>query len=302
MNDAIRLMRGEPGTSVRATIRRDGVEQDLPFDLVRDVIDVAAVDARVLADRVVYVRLRAFQERTTEELRAALDLAIAATRADGGPRGVILDLRNNGGGLLRQAVLVSDEFLESGVIVSTRGRGGQLLEEARAARAGTRPSWPMVVLVNGLTASAAEIVAGALHDHGRALVVGTRTFGKGSVQNVIELPDGSALKLTVARYFTPSGTSIQAQGIEPDMIVEPIDPRVLASAREGRRGTPREETLEGHLDRARPSPPADVEREAPRTEEAIAEDEAMPFPDDIQARMAHQALRAMWAPAAGRAP
>jgi carboxyl-terminal processing protease len=244
-----------------------------------------------LPDGVVYVRLKVFQENTAAELRDLLDRAAAETRAIGGIRAVLLDMRNNPGGLLDESVLVSDEFLRSGVIVSTRGRGGQLLAEARAGEAGTRRDYPMVVLVNGYTASAAEIVAGALHDHDRAVVVGTRTFGKGSVQNIIELPDGSALKLTVARYYTPSGRSIQAHGIEPDVVIQQIEPDTVAEA--AARTQFREETLEGHLDAEGEDSQGSTapSREQPRTD-ADGSD-AAPFPDDYQARMAYQTLVAI---------
>jgi carboxyl-terminal processing protease len=293
ITDAVRLMRGEPGTRVRVRIRRETEARALDFTLTREIIQVEAVEARVLPDRIVYVRIKSFQETTTRELRRALDTAVAQTAASGGVRGVLLDMRNNAGGLLDEAVLVSDEFLREGVIVSTRGRGGSEISEARASRGGTRPDWPLVILVNGYTASASEIVAGALRDHGRAVVVGTRTFGKGSVQNIIELPDGSALKLTVARYYTPRGVSIQAHGIEPDMIIEQLDPTALQEAVQP--DPFREEMLEGHLDEtAGRSPPPPPPRDVPRTGPARQGDQSDDsFPDDYQARMAYQALRAI---------
>jgi carboxyl-terminal processing protease len=294
--DAVRIMRGEPGTRVRVHIRREGEPRALELLLTREIIQVEAVDTRVLPDRTVYVRIRSFQETTTTELRRALDRAQAETASAGGVRGLLLDLRDNAGGLLDEAVRVSDEFLASGAIVSTRGRGGQLLSEARAHRSGTRADFPIVILVNGYTASAAEIVAGALRDHDRAVVVGTRTFGKGSVQNIIELPDGGALKLTVARYFTPDGTSIQAHGIEPDMLVEQLDTSVLEEAA-AQRTQLREESLEGHLtgddatvDQPAVLPPRGEPRTGPIPTDA---DPDSPFADDFQARMAHQTLRAL---------
>jgi carboxyl-terminal processing protease len=295
IEEAVQRMRGEPGTQVTVRLRRSAESHAVELTLSREIIRVRAVEARVLSDRVVYVRLKAFQQTTTHELRRALDLAVAETAGSGGVAGVLLDLRDNAGGLLDEAVLVSDEFLSSGAVVSTRGRGGQLLSEARASARGTRPAWPMVILVNGSTASAAEIVAGALRDHNRAVVVGTRTFGKGSVQNIIELPDGSALKLTVARYYTPSGRSIQAHGIEPDVVVEQVDTDALREAGQSRLQI-REESLEGHLSgetgaesASTPEPPRDV----PRTGPVGDADPGAPFPDDFQARMAHQTLRAL---------
>lgn len=290
MSDAIRRMRGEPGTDVLVRLRREGTEAAVEARITRAVIHVDAVEARVLPDRVVYVRLRAFQETTTAELRAALDRAIVETRDAGGVAGVLLDLRGNPGGLLDEAVRVSDEFLSDGVIVSTRGRGGTVLYEQRARGAGTRPDWPMLVLVDSYSASAAEIVAGALQDHHRAVIAGTRTWGKGSVQNLVELPDGSALKLTVARYYTPSGASIQARGIEPDVRIDQLDPaRALELAREV--APISEASLEGHLAETGPRSEVQVARDALRATTAGADDR--PFADDYQARMAHQMLHAM---------
>jgi carboxyl-terminal processing protease len=293
ISQAIRRMRGEPGTEVRVRIRREGVEDAIELTLRREVIQVDAVEARVLPDRIVYVKVRSFQETTTSELRAALDRAVDETRAAGGVAGVLLDLRGNPGGLLDEAVLVADEFLEDGVIVSTRGRNGRLLEEARARAEGTRPRWPMVVLVDHWSASAAEIVAGALQDHRRATVVGTRTWGKGSVQNVIELPDGSALKLTVARYYTPNGTSIQANGIEPDVEVEQLDAATLEQLRRQGRVVS-EAVLEGHLrgERERARDPV-AEREEPRPAPPGGVDPDRSFDDDFQAQLGRQILRAL---------
>jgi carboxyl-terminal processing protease len=298
MEDALSRMRGQPGTQIKVSLRRRDVESAIDLTLTRDIIRVDAVEGRLLPDRVIYIQLRVFQENTTEQLRRVLDEAVDHAAASGGVRGVLLDLRDNPGGLLSAAVMVADEFLKEGVIVSTRGRGGKLLRENRATGSGTRPSWPMVVLVNGYSASAAEIVAGALRDHKRALLVGTRTFGKGSVQNVVELPDGSAMKLTTALYYTPSGTSIQARGIEPDVTIEQLDPAVLKEAQLGV-GQLSEATLTGHLggaspqslppeasssqDRLQPKQPADLSGRQPS------------FPDDYQARMAHQVLKAILA-------
>jgi carboxyl-terminal processing protease len=233
-----------------------------------------------------------------------LDEAVDRAAALGGVTGVLLDLRDNPGGLLSAAVLIADEFLRDGVIVSTRGRNGKLLRENRATGPGTRPDWPVVVLVNGYSASASEIVAGALHDQHRALLVGTRTFGKGSVQNIIDMPDGSALKLTTALYFTPNGTSIQARGIEPDVVIEQLDANVLREARLGS-GEFSEATLAGHLavpgaPEAKAAAPNDVAPRARNTPRAPAQGErARPtFESDYQAFMGHQMLKALVAQAA----
>jgi carboxyl-terminal processing protease len=238
--DAVQRIRGEPGTTVQVTVRREGQEKALERTLTRAFIDVDPIETHLLGDGLVYVRIKAFQDGTARLLSHALDQAVMERRKRGGVTGLLLDLRDNGGGLLHEAVRVSDEFLASGVIVSTRGRGGEKISEYSARRAGTRPKWPIVVLINENTASASEIVAGALHDHRRAVLVGVRSFGKGSVQNVFELPGGSALKLTTYRYYTPSGRSIQAEGIPPDLVAEP--PRA-----EGEPAPMREEELERHL-------------------------------------------------------
>ncbi len=298
IDEAITRMRGEPGTQVRVTLRRRGAEQAIEAVLTRQIIDVPAVDGRVLDDRIVYVTLRAFQENTADELRQVLDQAVEHTAGKGGVRGVLLDLRDNPGGLLSSAVLVADEFLSDGVIVSTRGRGGKLLRESRASKAGTRPNWPMVVLVNGYSASAAEILAGALHDQHRAVLVGTRTFGKGSVQNVIDLPDGSALKLTTALYFTPNGTSIQARGIEPDVLIAQLDSKLLHEAQLGA-GQMTEASLSNHLfvaadgDRSLDATRKSTARDAPHGAPVAADGGGSTFSDDYQAAMAHQILRAL---------
>jgi carboxyl-terminal processing protease len=290
LSEAVRIMRGEPGSPVTVRIRREGVEDAVELTITREIIHVDAVETRVLPDRAVYVRIRSFQETATDEVRRALDAAVASTRDAGGVSGVILDLRGNPGGLLDEAVRISDEFLPSGVIVSTRGRDGVVLSEARAQGPGTRPDWPVVVLVDYYSASASEIVAGALQDHHRAVIVGTTTWGKGSVQNLIELPDGSALKLTVARYFTPSGRTIQARGIEPDVRVEQLD---AETARRLGQEQPvlSEAMLEGHLEAAGGERALELARDAMR--QGAAQPDEASFPDDYQARMAHQVLRGL---------
>ena len=284
--EAIERMRGEPGTRVQVTLRRPEVEAAVEATLTREIIEIDAVEARLLRDRVLYVRLRAFQETTGKELRQALDHAVEQTAGKGGVAGLMLDLRDNPGGLLSAAVLVADEFLDEGVIVSTRGRSERLLREFRASSGGTRPDWPMVVIVNGYSASASEIVAGALRDHRRAVLVGTRTFGKGSVQNVIELPDQSAMKLTTALYYTPRGVSIQAEGIAPDVRVEREIPSGVLAGRAG------EASLEGHLG-ADDDAPRPADRGTRGADRAAGRSAPAPFADDNQARMAHEVLRAL---------
>ena len=210
---AANKMRGVIGTKVELTIKR-GQGKILKFKLVRQVIKVKSVQTNPLGDNIHYIRINSFQSDTSEELGKILHKQ-QETLA-----GVVLDLRNNPGGLLEQSVKVSDLFIPSGIIVSTVGRDKTRVEREFAHKRNTYTVFPLVVLVNSGTASASEIVAGALQDHGRALIVGTTTFGKGSVQTLVLLPDGSGLKMTVARYYTPNDRSIQAKGIVPDIHVE----------------------------------------------------------------------------------
>jgi carboxyl-terminal processing protease len=215
--EAVQLMRGKPGTSVTITIMRSDFEKPQPFTLEREVIKVKSVKSKTLETGFGYVRLAQFQERSGEDLNNALDKLRKDN--DGSLQGLVLDLRNNPGGLLDQAVEVSDKFLSEGLIVYTQGRDDDAQMEFSALRSGTESDYPMVVLINGGSASASEIVAGALQDHGRAVIMGTQSFGKGSVQTIIPLSDESGLRLTTAKYYTPNGTSIQARGIIPDIEV-----------------------------------------------------------------------------------
>ena len=215
LNDAVQKMRGEPGTDIGLMVVRDGEDKPLKITITRDTIEVTSVDSRMLEPGYGYLRVSHFQTNT----QAAVDEAIRGLRdkAGNGLRGLVLDLRNNPGGVLSAAVSVSDTFLEDGLIVYTEGRvkDSKLRYSARPGDA--IDGAPMIVLVNQGSASASEIVAGALQDHERALVVGRQSFGKGSVQTIQDLSNGGALKLTTARYYTPDGRSIQAEGIEPDI-------------------------------------------------------------------------------------
>lgn len=217
LNDAVDKMRGKVGTSVKLTLRREGVQEPLDIPLVRDIIRIKSARYKVF-DTVGYVRITTFNQNTDSGLREAM----AAIKKDIGPKlaGYVLDMRNNPGGLLDQAIAVSDDFLEKGEIVSTRGRNERDTHRDNATPGDLAEGLPIVVLINGGTASAAEIVSGALQDHKRAILIGTKSFGKGSVQSVIPLPGHGAMRLTTARYYTPSGRSIQAKGIEPDIRVE----------------------------------------------------------------------------------
>lgn len=214
--EAANMMRGEPGTEVTVTIAREGME---PFELsvVREVIAITSVRSRILEPGYAYVRIAQFRLNTGEELEDELRELYAE---HGELKGVVLDLRNNPGGVLQASVRVVDAFIEDGSIVSTKGRLGGNDMTFSASLATIAPDVPLAVLVNNGSASASEIVAGALQDHGRAVVMGTQSFGKGSVQTVLPLDDTRAIKLTTSIYYTPSGRSIQAQGITPDIIVD----------------------------------------------------------------------------------
>lgn len=248
--DAVKKMRGAKGTKINLTIKRESVADLLEFTLVRDIIRVQSVRTRNLEPGYGYIRLAQFQERSDRDLQRTLE-KMAAEK--GGIKGLVLDLRNNPGGLLTQAVRVSDMFLDSGLIVYTEGRIESQKQRYFAQKDGTWTDFPIVVLVNGGSASASEIVAGALQDHKRAVVLGTKTFGKGSVQTILPLDDNSALRLTTARYFTPKGRSIQATGIVPDIVVE-SGPGPDGKVEERRRPGVREENLPGHLHNPQQTP------------------------------------------------
>lgn len=235
--EAVRAMRGPRGTRVHIIVKRPGKEGTLKFAIVRDIIKIVSVSSKMLGPRLGYVRLKKFQERTDRQLREVL----TRMTKDKKLRGLILDLRNNPGGLLDQAVRVADLFIAKGLIVRTRGKRGRMMDNEKAHSKGTFDGFPMICLVNEGSASAAEIVAGALQDHKRAVVLGTHTFGKGSVQTIIDLDDGSGLKLTIARYYTPNGRSIQERGIEPDILVQETPPP------RNKRKLKREKDLKRHL-------------------------------------------------------
>jgi carboxyl-terminal processing protease len=223
LSEAVKIMRGEPGTSITLTIIREQIEKPLKISIKRDIINVASVKSRMLEPGFAYVRISNFQLRTAEDMNKAV--ADIKAKAKGGLNGLILDLRNNPGGVLSGAVDVSDAFITSGKIVYTEGRTAGSKHSFFAKPGDILQGAPLVVLVNEGSASASEIVAGALQDHKRALILGSRTFGKGSVQSVIPVTRDSAVKLTTARYFTPSGRSIQAEGIKPDIELQRLELR-----------------------------------------------------------------------------
>ncbi|MBI5494066.1 MAG: S41 family peptidase [Deltaproteobacteria bacterium] len=257
LQDAWRVLRGLAGTKVVLKIRRASWGEPRDVALVREKVKLVAVEGHCLEPGFAHVRIKSFQERVARELHQSLFQLGGSCAAPAGPRdrglaGLVLDLRNDPGGLLDEAVAVADEFLWDGVIVTTEGRGRKVLARHTAHPKDTQPDYPIVVLVNEGTASASEIVAGALQDHGRAVVMGVPTFGKGSVQSIMELEDGSGLKLTIARYFTPKGRSIQERGIVPDVRLDPALPEgdappAAPAPAPAADGTFREKDLKRHL-------------------------------------------------------
>ncbi len=260
LNDAVDKMRGKVGTSVKLKIRREGVDGALDFTLKRDVIRIKSVRSRVEQGNVGYIRVTTFNQNTVE----GVESAIADIKKQVGQEkllGYILDLRNNPGGLLDQAIGLSDLFLDKGEIVSTRGRNEEDTKRDNATPGDLAEGKPIVVLINGGSASASEIVSGALQDHRRAILLGTKSFGKGSVQTVIPLPGNGAMRLTTARYYTPSGRSIQAKGIDPDIVVEQAKIEKISSA---------DEIHEGDLPGALKNPDAKT-APAPEVKKVITE-------------------------------
>ena len=258
MFEAVKNIRGPKGTSVTLTIVREGVEKPMDFAITRDVIPLKSVKGFLLEPEIGYLRISNFQSTTVPDMSSSLN----ALEEGRNLQGLILDLRNNPGGLLAQAVKVADLFLDSGVIVSTKGRDNSQTMSMSAHKNETERDYPVIVLVNGGSASAAEIVAGALQDNKRALILGSRTFGKGSVQTILPLSNGAGLRLTTARYYTPNGDSIQLSGIKPDIELEYAPPE---DKEDKRPHIIREEDLKNHM----PNGKADEQK----LEEEKSEDE-----------------------------
>ena len=238
LGEAVKKMRGPKGSEITLSIIRKGVPQPIEFTLIRDIISVVSVRSEILNDNYLYIRIAQFQGNTGIDLKNLL----ANTEKKQVIKGAVLDLRNNPGGILQAAVEVTDAFIEQGLIVYTEGRIKHSAMSYHANKDQASYDYPLIVLINGGSASASEIVAGALQDHQRALILGTTSFGKGSVQTVIPLSEKHGIKLTTARYFTPNGRSIQAQGIEPDIVVEPA---TITKIDTGKKYT--EANLQGHL-------------------------------------------------------
>jgi carboxyl-terminal processing protease len=286
--EAVKLMRGRKGTHITIQIDREGFETPQPYTIVRDTVKIVSVDAKLMEPGYGYVRLRAFQERTGQDLREALDRL--RDENEGELTGLVLDLRDNPGGLLDQAVEVADVWLRQGLIVYTKGRIESQRHEFEAHADDTETGYPMVVLVNAGTASASEIVAGALQDHSRALVLGTDSFGKGSVQTIIPLEDGSGLRLTTALYYTPSDRSIQEVGIEPDIVVQARTEEEVELAAARRRV--RERDLEGHFTQEDADPSQVLEEApAPEDEPTAAEEGGEAERPDLQLARAVEVLK-----------
>lgn len=285
--DLVRRMRGDAGSKVLLTVSRKGAEKYIHFALTREVIKVAAVASKVLTGNVGYLHIKGFHVGTHAQLLEHIGKLRAAVK--GAPRGVILDLRNNSGGLVNEASAVADEFLESGVVFTTRRRG-QVIDEVRAASGGALRKEPVVVLVNEYTASSAELLGAALQENHRARVVGTPTFGKGSVQTIVDLPGGAGMRLTTLRYYSPLGHAIQAQGIQPDL----RPPGVTDDF-----GVIREKNIEGYLppeqgaSAATEVPPTDPTAVRPEVAAAELQREIPVNPrqgNDVALRMAYELL------------
>ncbi len=278
--EAVQHMRGPRGTSVTLTVIREGVEEPLLFTITRDIIKIQSVRSKFLEGNLGYVRLSQFQESTAEDLTKAIEELIPKNI-----QGLILDLRNNPGGLLTAAVGVSEQFLDSGrMVVSIKGRNGKK-DEYRARTGSKHYQFPMIVLVNHGSASASEIVAAAMQDWGKAVVIGTTTFGKGSVQTILPLSDGSGLRLTTAKYYTPKGKSIHSIGVQPDIV---IDPKVPAKPKSTGTASKDEAQKEKSKDSAKTDKTVTPEPKNP--EEDKDKPESVP-PEDVQLLKAVEMLK-----------
>ena len=285
--EAVKLMRGEPGSQIVLTVVREGAEAPLKFELTRDIIKVRSVKSRLLEKNYGYLRISSFQSGTGEGLVDAIDELKKENEAP--LKGIVLDLRNNPGGVLNAAVDVSDAFIQSGLIVYTEGRIKNSEMRFNATPDDVINGAPIVVLINGGSASASEIVAGALQDHKRAIIMGEKSFGKGSVQTILPTSNGGAVKLTTARYFTPSGRSIQAEGIEPDVTLARVKLETLEKAKFD---SIKEADLSGHLingNGEKKKPEAD-EKTDEKANSQEKEAEAVESEADVKDYPLHEAL------------
>ncbi len=287
--DAVKKLRGEKGTRVVISVHRTSWQQLHDITIIRDVIPLHSVRSEMIDDDFAYVRISNFQANTLRDFSSALKKLSGDEPLDG----LILDLRNNPGGLLDQAVKVADLFLDRGVIVSTRGRNPDQTSSFEAESGDDYLDFPIVVLVNGGSASASEIVAGALQDHGRAIIVGTETFGKGSVQSIIPMPNGAGLRLTTAKYYTPSGDSIQATGINPDVVVEFKPFSEEEDDNKTARPSLREKNLPNHFENEASKSREQSQKETGEKDDAKANGAAKRLRRDNQLRTAYIILKSL---------
>ncbi|MGG7644685.1 S41 family peptidase [Rhodovulum sp. YNF3179] len=291
LDEAVELMRGPVGSEISITVVREDIDEPFDVTIVRDTITLTAVRSRLEGDTVV-LRITTFNDQTFPNLEQGLQDMVEDAGGMDNVNGVVLDLRNNPGGLLTQAIKVSDAFLDAGEIVSTRGRDSADSERYNATDGDLAGGKPIVVLINGGSASASEIVAGALQDHRRAVVVGTKSFGKGSVQTIIPLKGDGAMRLTTSRYYTPSGRSIQALGVSPDIVVAQQPPREDDDDAEAQRRTRSEANLRGRLDNDSLS---EEERQKLEEEREAAEAAARIRDEDYQLSYALDLLKGLGA-------
>ena len=289
INDAVKRMRGEKGSKVVLTIMREGFDKPKEFPLIRDIIQVRSVRFHLMADGYGYVRIAQFQEKTDEDLTKALKTMREEYKNE--LKGLILDMRNDPGGLLDQAVRVADHFTPEGqMIVYTEGREKDSKMQFTAKRGGKEANYPIVVLINSGSASASEIVAGALQDHKRAIILGTQSFGKWSVQTIIPLSDDSGIRLTTARYFTPKGRSIQAKGITPDIVVEAVELPKTTAKKDAMHL--REKDLENHFESEDKSAAGDAKKDDKKSEKKDEKGEKLPTRLEDSLKVDYQVLRA----------
>jgi carboxyl-terminal processing protease len=290
INDAVKRMRGQKGTKVTLTIMREGFEKPKEFPLVREVIQVKSIRSQLMDSGYGYVRIVQFQEKTDEDLSKALKNMKEENKGE--LKGLVLDMRNDPGGLLDQAVRVADHFIPEGqMIVYTEGREKDSKMQFIAKKGSKEPNYPIVILINGGSASASEIVAGALQDHKRAIILGTQSFGKGSVQTIIPLSDDSGLRLTTARYYTPKGRSIQAKGITPDIMVEAVELPKTTGKKDFMHLS--EKDLENHFEGEDKTGSSDVKKDEKNNDKKDEKTEKIPQQLEEKLKNDYQVLRAL---------
>jgi carboxyl-terminal processing protease len=290
INDAVKRMRGQKGTKVTLTIMREGLDNPKEFTLVRDIIQVKSIRSHLMDNGYGYVRISQFQEKTDEDLSKALKAMKEENKGE--LKGLVLDMRNDPGGLLDQAVKVADHFVPEGqLIVYTEGREKDSKMQFTAKKGGKESNYPIVALINGGSASASEIVAGALQDHKRAIIMGTQSFGKGSVQTIIPLSDDSGLRLTTARYYTPKGRSIQAKGITPDIMVEAAELPKKTGKKDSMHLS--EKDLVNHFESEDKTGAADVKKDEKKIDIKDEKTEKIPQQLGERLKIDYQVLRAL---------